>query len=276
MKTQAIFFGFDLFGSAGTAAGAQLLADELREVLADNRRETVRTRARSYTRHVRIEEIEFSTLEELGCWREKGRQRVRALLDDESFLLWCSGNHLGALPVYDELSARGGSSLIVQLDAHLDIHHFRDCATDLSHGNFLLHVDGGPPPVVNIGHRDLLLPADHIARYYQQTFSAADLALEPARVLQQLRQRVQDTEAVYLDLDVDVFDPVYFPAVAQPVPFGLSPAALLGLIEAIGTERLRGLLVSEFDPARDRDDRSLAVLVWLLEYILLRKYETTS
>src|SRR5579872_3023649 len=49
VKTSVVFFPFDLFGSGGTAAGVQLLADELREMIADNRRETVATRARCYT-----------------------------------------------------------------------------------------------------------------------------------------------------------------------------------------------------------------------------------
>jgi hypothetical protein len=31
--------------------------------------------------------------------------------------------------------------------------------------------------------------------------------------------------------------------------------------------------LSEFDPGRDRRDQSLATLVWLLEYLLLRRYE---
>ena len=40
--------------------------------------------------------------------------------------------------------------------------HFRDCAAEPTHGNFLLHVEGTPPPLVNAGHRELLLPADHV------------------------------------------------------------------------------------------------------------------
>ena len=39
VKTAVIFFPFDLFGSSGTADGVRLLADEMREMLADNRRE---------------------------------------------------------------------------------------------------------------------------------------------------------------------------------------------------------------------------------------------
>lgn len=272
MKTSAIFFGFDLFGSAGTAAGVQLLADELREVLADNRRETVPTRARAYTEHVRLREVEFANLDELARWREKGRQLARPALRQDDFLLWFTGNHLGVLPVYDELAARGESVLVVQLDAHLDIHHFRDCTKELSHGNFLLHVEGKLSPVVNVGHRDLLLPREYVDLHYRRSFPASRLALDPA-VLAELRTMAEKADRVYLDIDCDVFDPTYFPAVPQPVPFGLSPAAILGVIDAVWSERVRGVFVSEFDPARDREDRSLAMIVWLVEHLLLRAYE---
>jgi hypothetical protein len=47
----------------------------------------------------------------------------------------------------------------------------------------------------------------------------------------------------------------------------------LRLVGAAWTPKAAGVLVSEFDPGRDRDDRSLAAVVWLLEYLLLRRYE---
>jgi hypothetical protein len=34
--------------------------------------------------------------------------------------------------------------------------------------------------------------------------------------------------------------------------------------------------LSEFDPGRDREDRSLSTLVWLLEYLLLKRHEGAS
>jgi arginase family enzyme len=70
-----------------------------------------------------------------------------------------------------------------------------------------------------------------------------------------------------------VFDPAYFPAVSRPVPFGLNPQQVLRILDAAWTDRLAGVILSEFDPGRDRDDRSLATLVWLLEYLLVRRYE---
>jgi arginase family enzyme len=273
MKTTAVVFPFDLFGSSGAAAGARLLADELREVLADNRRETAPTRARAYSPHVRLREVSFESLDDYADWRARGRRLARRALAAGDHLLWLAGNHLGALPLYDELSALGEAALVVQLDAHLDIHHFRDTTRELSHGNFLLHCAGPLPPVVNVGHRDLLLTSEHVRRHYRATFSAAELATDAGPALAELRERAARAERVYLDLDCDVFDPAFFPAVAEPVPFGLAPEAALRVVEAVGPRRLSGVAVSEFDPGRDANDRSLAALVWLLEYLLLRRYE---
>jgi arginase family enzyme len=273
MKTTVVAFPFDLFGSGGTAAGANLLADELREVLADNRRETVPTRARAYTERVRLREAHFETIEQCNGFRRQGRQLARQCLHQDDFLLWLAGNHLGVLPVYDELSGRGESVLVVQFDAHLDVHHFRDCTSEMSHGNFLLHVDGPLTPLVNLGHRDLLLPGEYIARFFRATYSAADLAVDDGRAIAHVRQLADRAERVYVDLDCDVLDPASFPAVSQPVPFGLTPPSLLRLLDAIPAQRLGGLFISEFLPARDTDDRSLALLVWLIEFVLLRRYE---
>jgi agmatinase len=273
MKTSAVFFPFDLFGSAGAGAGADLLADEFREVLADNRRERVPTRARAYTDQVRVRRFTFETLEDYADWRQRGRQAVRQAFRQGDFLLWVAGNHLGALPVYDELAGRGEEVLVVQLDAHLDIHHFADCTRELSHGNFLLHSDGPLPPLVNAGHRELLLPGDYVRQYYRQSFSAAELALDPQPALDQLAWSATTAERVFLDIDCDVFDPAYFPAVVRPVPFGLSPPLLLRLLHAVWSPKVAGVMISEFDPGRDRDDRSLATVMWLMEYVLLLKYE---
>lgn len=275
MKTHFVFFPFDLFGSAGAGAGVALLADELREILADNRRERVPTRAHCYTNKVRLREFHFETLDAFTDWRRQGRQAVRSVLRPGDFLFWISGNHLGALPVYDEL-AGDDDTLIVQFDAHLDIHHFRDCTTELSHGNFLRHCEGTLPPLINLGHRDLLLTSVYIGRYYRRTFSAAELMIDAQPALEELHRASRAARRVFIDVDCDVFDPVAFPAVTQPVPFGLSSALLLRLLDAVWSPNVAGLLLSEFDPGRDRNDQSLATLVWLIEYLLLRRHETLS
>jgi arginase family enzyme len=271
VKTTALFFPFALFGHGGTRQGAELLADACRELLADNKREKLPTRARAYTSKLRIEELELDTLDAYRSWRQDARAAVRETLDRGDFLLWVTGNHLGTLPLYDELARR--NAVVLQFDAHLDIYNLSDCTTELSHGNFLLHIEGKLPATINIGHRELLLTRDYIGRYYAQTFSAAELALDPAPALAAVRQACAAAEAVFLDVDCDVFDPAYFPAVAHPLPLGISPQLFLRFLDAAWSPSLLGCAISEFDPARDRNDQSLGTLMWLIEYVLLRRHE---
>jgi agmatinase len=271
VKTSASFFPFDLFGSGGTRAGAELLADGFREMLADNRREKVPTRARAYAGKVRLTEFTFDRPDDYQGWRDTARQAIHTAFDRGDFLLWVAGNHLGALPIFDELA--GSDTLVIQFDAHLDIYHLSDCTEELSHGNFLKHCAGPLPRLVNVGHRDLLLRPDYVGAYFHRTFSAAELAIDPGAACTEIASLCAGASRVFLDLDCDVFDPAYFPGSAHPQPLGISPQLFLRVLDAAWSERVTGLAISEFDPARDVADRSLATLLWLMEYVLLRRYE---
>ena len=105
MKTTVVIFPFDLFGSAGTSAGAQLLGDAMRELLADTRAETRPTRSHIFRDRIRLREFTFETMTELSGWQKTGRGAVRQAWKQDDFLLFLAGNHLGVLPVYEELGA---------------------------------------------------------------------------------------------------------------------------------------------------------------------------
>lgn len=274
MKTTACFFPFDLFGSAGCRHGAELLADAFQEMLADNRRERVPTRARAYTGQVHMRQFTFETFAAYQDWRGRARQAVRQIFRKGEFLLWITGNHLGVLPVYDELAEQADKTLVVQLDAHLDVYNLSDCTAELSHGNFLLHCAGSLPAIWNLGSRELLLRPEYVGQYYKRVFPGAALAIDAGPALCELREASRTVERVFVDLDCDVFDPAFFPAVTHPLPFGLSTPLVLRILDAVWTGRVVGLAISEFDPGRDRNDQCLATLVWLLEYLLLKQYET--
>jgi len=274
VKTAALFFPFDLFGHAGTRNGAEVLADAFQEMLADNKREKKPIRARAYSSKVTFKEFTLDTIDAYSSWRRDARSAIHDVWQRGDFLLWVTGNHLGVLPAYDELAKK--NVVVIQFDAHLDIYNLADCTEELSHGNFLLHVDGKLPPIVNVGHRELLLRPEYIARYYRHSYSAAELALDPEPALLAIQEMCADAEAVFLDLDCDVFDPAYFPAVAHPLPMGLSPQLFLRFLDAAWSPRVCGFAISEFDPARDRNDQSLGTLMWLIEYVLLRQYEKSG
>ena len=270
MKATAIVFPFDLFGSAGTGAGAELLGDAVRELLADARRETRPARSDCFRDHVRVKEFPFETAAQVADWRKTARQAVRSALKAGDRVLWLAGNHLAVLPVYEEL---GPDTLVIQFDAHLDLYNLADCTTELSHGNFLLHAEAPLPAVVHVGSRDLFLPAAHVNEHFREVFTAEDVARDPDAVVRKLAKRARSAARIWIDLDCDVFDPAYFPAVQHPQPMGFAPAFILQVIAAVWSDKVVGVSVSEFDPGRDRVDQSLGTLVWFLEWCLLKWFE---
>jgi arginase family enzyme len=270
MRTTAVVFPFDLFGNSGTGAGAELLGDVLREVLSDTKKEARQIRPTAFRDKLKVREFRFETMAEAAAWRATGRQAAKKALAAGDFLLWLGGNHLSVLPVLEEL---GPETLVVQFDAHLDVYNLHDCTPELSHGNFLLHADGPLPRVVNVGSRDLFLTPKHVGRTFAAVYAADRLAADFEGVVAELREHVAAAPRVWIDLDADALDPQFLPAVCQPMPFGLSPPQFLALVQAVWGEKVAGVSVSEFAPGRDVRDASLNLLGWLLEWLLLRRYE---
>jgi arginase family enzyme len=275
-KASVIVFPFDLFGAAGTGAGALLLADAVREILDENRRETRPTRCDAYRGLVKVRELAFGTPKAVAGWRLLGRQAARQPLKAGDRTVWLGGNHLSVLPVYEELGADEDSAktLVIQFDAHLDVYQTRDVNPHPANGNFLLHADGTLPPVVNVGHRDLFLLQPEIRERFAAVHSAVQVATNPDKVAADLRRRAEKAARVWIDIDADVFDPSELPAVHTPLPFGLRGLHVLRLLDEVwDTENVIGLSISEFDPGRDVRDTGLNLLGWLIEWVLLRWYE---
>ncbi len=270
MRTIVTVFPFDLFGSAGTGAGARLLGDAVNEILDDTEAETRPCRADVLRGKVRVKEHAFDTLAEVTDWRKRGRVAAKQAIKSGEFLVWLGGNHLAALPVLEEL---GTETLVVQFDAHLDVYAFHDTTTDLSHGNFLTHFDTPRPRFVNVGHRDLFLTPEEIGETFEAVYPAWDVAVDATRVATELRAKVKTAKRVWIDIDCDAFDPAALPAVHEPLPFGLSAPAFLTLFEAAWEGNVVGVSITEYDPGRDTRDTGLNLLGWLVEYVLLKAAE---
>jgi agmatinase len=260
-RAAVVVFPFDLYGSGGSGRGAELLGDVVREMLDDTRAEDRPTRGHAFAGRVDVEEHPFDTPEAVAGWRQTGREIIAGHLAAGRFTVWLGGNHLSVLPVLDAL---GPGDVVIQLDAHLDCYALHDTADTLTHGNYLLHVEPPRPKVVAVGHRDLFLTAADV----RATFAAAvPVPVDPVSVV---RRQVGRAKRVWLDLDADVFDPAFAPGVGQPLPFGLSPPEVLNVLLAAWGPKLAGVSVSEFLPAADRDDRTLELLGWLVERLLLK------
>jgi len=261
-----VSFPFDLFGNAGCGSGASLLTDVVREIVDDTFIETRPTRADDYADRVMISEFTFETAEAVANWRATADQVIQTSLKKSPFTLWLGGNHLSVLPVYEAL---GDGDLVIQFDAHLDIFDLHDTTEHLSHGNFLLHA-AKLPKVVNVGHRDLLIPEKLVRKIFRDTFSSAELAADGDAIRKKLQAYAAKAKRIWIDLDADAFDPAYCPAVHQRAPFGLAPLTILNLLESVWSEKVIGFSISEFDPGRDVNETSLNLLGWLVEWVLLK------
>jgi agmatinase len=269
MRTTVTVFPFELFGSAGTGAGAQALGDAVREILDDTEEETRSCRADCLRGKVEVQEFAFETMAQVRGWRKTGRDAARRALKAGDFHLWLGGNHLSVLPVLDEL---GRTDCVVQFDAHLDVYAFHDTTAELSHGNFLKHIDGPRPRVVSVGHRDLFLTPAEIGETFEAVHSTHDVATNADRVAEHLRAAVATAGRVWIDIDADAFDPAAVPAVLQPLPFGLTGLTFLKLLDAAWSDNVVGVSISEFAPGADVRDTSLNLLGWLVEFVLLRAH----
>ena len=259
----AVVFPFDAFGSAGCGAGTQLLGDVLREMTDDARAEPRPVRTHAFADTLSVTELEFATPADISRWRATGREAVRAALAEFERTIWLAGNHLGALPVYDEL---GKGDLIILCDAHLDCYDLSDTTTELSHGNFLRSVKKPRPKIAHVGSRDLFLVPEGTTPYLDRVFPAE---AEWGGTLAEVAAMASGAGRVWLDLDADALDPAFAPGVLGPMPMGLTPQQVWQLIMAVGPARLAGLSVSEFCPASDVRDQTLQLLAWLLERLLL-------
>lgn len=262
----AIVFPFELFGSAGTGAGAQLLGDALREMLDDADEEKRPSRSDAFRGKVEMLEESFDTMESVHHWRLTARALAKSLVP-EGPSIWFLGNHLGALPLLEEL---GPKFKVIQFDAHLDVYNLANCHEELSHGNFLMHGNAKLPSIFNVGSRDLFLADEHVRKYFRDVISAERVAQDPQKTIKKVAAKFAGERKIWIDIDCDVFDPAFFPAVHGTLPFGISPAFLLGLLAQLNWRYVAGVSISEFDPGRDQRDQSLSTLVWLIEWCLLR------
>lgn len=243
-----------------------MLGDAVREVIDDTAEEKRPTRADVLRGRIKLREAAFETIEQIRDWQTRGKQLAQQCLKSDQFTLWLAGNHLGVLPVLEQL---GSDSLVLQFDAHLDIHDFHDTTKELSHGNFLRYAER-LPPIVNVGHRDLLIPEAEVAGTFAATYSAEQVATDGERILGELSKRAAAAKQIWIDIDCDAIDPAYLPGVQHPLPFGLSPPLLLRFVQTVWSEKLIGVSISEFDPGRDIRESSLNLLGWLIEWMLIK------
>ncbi len=102
---------------------------------------------------------------------------------------------------------------------------------------------------------------------------AQEIARNSDGVVAAVVKAAKKAKRLVIDLDCDVFDRAYFPAVLNALPFGLAPSYMLRILQELDPERIEVVAISEFAPSKDLDDQGLGTLLWLLEWLFLSWYE---
>ncbi len=232
VKTSAIFFPFDLFGSGGTRAGAELLADAVREMLADNRREKMPTRAAAYAgQGPGPRGCAFDTHRATTATGAEGHGKRHGQALDRRRLPPLGHRQPSRRARPSTTSCRAlGDVLVVQFDAHLDIYHLTDCtegavARQLPHARVPARCRAWLTSAIAICCCDpIMSPAISTATSRPGTWR-----LIRRRRSRRLRSLPPPPPRVFLDLDCDVFDPAYFPGVGPSAAVRPEPRAALAL-----------------------------------------------
>ena len=223
-------------------------------------------------------------------------QRVRAIVAHGGLPVVVGGDHSCAIGTWkgvaSALRARGPLGLI-WIDAHMDAHtpqttpsgalHGMPLACLLGYGDEQLAglVDGArlsPQHVCLIGVRSfetneaVLLRQLGVRVYYMYEVARRGLA---AVMREALAIASAGTGGFGVTVDLDALDPRDAPGVNTPVANGIRSRELAAVLERLASHpAFTAIEIAEYNPGRDQDGRTAAVVTQLLDAILLGPQQT--
>jgi len=185
------------------------------------------------------------------------------LIKDSKKLLAIGGEHLVTFPLY--LAAREiyGDFTLLQLDAHADLREtYLD--SEYSHACVMnLCLKNNLKKLVQLGVRSCTKEEHRKIN--------TDSRIIPLHNYSELENVIETGEKIYLSLDVDFFDPAYFPATGTPEAGGASFNDLLMILKTLQTKKANiiGADIIEFIPDLDFTKECTAFAAKIIREILL-------
>ena len=197
------------------------------------------------------------------------RERVRALLEREKFVVTLGGEHTITQSVVAAFAGRFKDLTVVQIDAHSDLRPEYQ-ANKYSHASVMARVCEilDPRRLVQIGIRAQcreeadFIRQNGITTLYAHEIRAGKFTQTPETWDDYALGRISDE--VYLTFDVDGLDPSIIPATGTPEPNGLFWHETLRFLRKLGDrKRVVGCDLVELAPIRGlhHPDLSAAKLV---------------
>jgi agmatinase len=175
------------------------------------------------------------------------------------------GDHTTAMADVQALAEHYGQRRIavIHFDAHADTGD-REFGSLYGHGQpFRRLIESGalrPDRLLQVGLRGYWPGPDELGWMAERGIRSFEMAEIGARGLDDVLTEVlsiagDDTDGVFLSVDIDVVDPGSAPGTGTPEPGGLTPRQLLDSVRRIGREaQLVGLEIVEVAPSYDTSD----------------------
>ncbi len=210
---------------------------------------------------------------------------------DQSFMV-ISGDHSSAMGTWAGVlnASRSINQFgLLWLDAHLDAHTYHSSPSANCHGMPVSALLGKADPDLNCFYPAFShIKPSNVILLGARSYEHAELRLlHNLTVKVILAHQIDNFEQAFLSayhqlshscrklgisLDLDLVDPADAPAVATPVPGGINATELLGALTSIqGHKQWCGLECSEFIPDYDRDNRTLKLLLNIVQIYTARR-----
>ena len=158
------------------------------------------------------------------------------------------GNHLSVLPCYLALQ----DMTVLVFDAHRD--YLKE--ESISHASFLRYTNCDQ--IFIFGYRDKITeePPSNIYNY---------VLSEKEKLLSCIEDRKHKN--VFIDIDIDVFDPSLITSTNSALPNGLQMDDIWEIVEKVGKDNVLWVSLSEYIPLIDSELDDMRVLQGLIEWI---------
>ncbi len=195
----------------------------------------------------------------------KTRTVIEELLRLRKRVFVFGGDHLVTYGAYSAFSSLFDDHCLVVFDAHLDL---RDVflGSKFNHATVMRRIieDAKPKKVLYIGVRAVSSEERRYVRKLEEEGLARiiwseELFRSPLSCIEEAKETVEKCTALYISIDMDVFDPAYAPAVQAPEPLGITPREFFEFLSAIVDKRVHIVDVVEIAPDYDVGETTSAL-----------------
>lgn len=210
-----VIAGFPYDGTATFRAGARFASREIR-AYSSQALETF-----SFYFGTGLDEVKFFDAGDMEVMLGNPAPMVENVKDTASIFLKNSrklvgigGEHLITYPLFMAAQKKHPGLSMLHLDAHADLAE-EMFGERLSHGTVMyLCLQHGLQKLIQFGIRS--------GSKQEYLMRESDSRIIPAATIEQINEAIQEDEKIYLSLDVDFFDPGFFPGTGTPEAGGAS------------------------------------------------------